>query len=110
MASSRTAGIVAIAAGIAGGAFALWYFLTKKGVISPPGAPPRPSTPPRVEVSVTGPDTAEATVSWDPVQGATYYKVYKNGSEVLGNVQGTTTKLTDLVPGQTYYIAIAACK
>jgi len=108
MADSRTAGIIAIVAGVAGGAFALWYFLAKKGIITPPGAPPAPGKP-SVEVNVTGPNTAEANVSWNPVSGATYYEVYVDGKKVLGNVQGTTARLTDLVPGRTYRIAVAAC-
>lgn len=113
MANGRTAGIIALIAGVGGGAVALWYFLTKKSVTAPPGAPPPgappPPGPPMVQVTATGPNTAEATVSWSPVSGATYYKVYVDGTEVLSNVQGTTARLTNLVPGRTYQIAVAAC-
>jgi len=83
-----------------------WPF--KEEVPGGPGAPNPPGQP-TVEVTVTGPNTAEAVVSWNPVPGATYYKVYRDGQEVLSNVRGTTATLTGLVPGQTYQIAIAAC-
>jgi len=80
-----------------------WPF--KEGALGAPSPPGQPT----VEVTVTGPNTAEAVVSWNPVPGATYYKVYCDGQEVLSNVQGTTATLTGLVPGQTYQISVAAC-
>lgn len=73
----------------------------------PPGAPNPPGMP-TVNVNVIDQNRAEADVSWSPVSGATYYKVLVNGQEVT-TVQGTSTKLTNLVPGQTYQIAVAAC-
>ena len=74
------------------------------------GGPPSPPGQPTVsQPTVTGPNTAEVTVSWDAVDGATYYRVFVNDRPAADNVQGTSVKLTDLVPGQTYRIAVAAC-
>jgi hypothetical protein len=83
--------------------FARRVFAGEVGVPSPPSAPPSVGTP-----NVTGPDTAEVDVSWDPVPGATYYQVFVNGQYAV-QVQETKVKLTNLRPGQTYSIAIAAC-
>lgn len=76
-----------------------------------PVTPPNPPGQPQVSVNVIDQNTAEASVSWDAVPGATYYKVFVNGQVAAGaeSVQGTTATLHNLVPGQTYNIAVAAC-
>lgn len=76
----------------------------------PPYVPPPPPAPgaPRVSVPTpTNPNSVTATVSWDPVQGATSYRVYVNGQQVWSG--STTSCQINLVPGQTYQIAVAAC-
>jgi len=83
-----------------------WWPFKKKE--APPEAPNPPGQP-TVQTNVTGPNTAEADVSWGAVPGAAYYKVFVDGREVVGNVSGTTAKLTGLVPGRTYSISVAAC-
>jgi len=74
--------------------------------------PPPPSPPgaPTVEYQVISAATANVTVKWSPVPGATYYKVFVNGSlatQVEGNTN--TSVILQLQPGQTYQIAVAAC-
>jgi hypothetical protein len=85
----------------------IYKYIIGKGeageVPSPPSTPPRVGTP-----VVTGPDTAEVDVSWDPVPGATYYQIFVDG-QYAREVQGTTVRLTALKPGRTYRIAVAAC-
>jgi len=80
-----------------------------KAAPPPPPGPPNPPGQPTVQVTVTGPNTVEAVVSWGAVSGAAYYKVYVDGNVAADNVRGTSVKLTNLVPGQTYQIAVAAC-
>lgn len=120
----RTGAKIALAAALAaGGGGAAWYLLMKskcekeggtwkglKCIKGEEGAPARPGQPTVVSTEVTGPYTASVTVSWSRVEGASYYKVYVNGNEVLSNVNTTTATITGLIPGQSYQIAVAACK
>jgi hypothetical protein len=79
-------------------------------VTVPSYQPPAPNPPGMPDVQVptpTNPSSVTATVSWNPVSGATYYVVFVNGQQVW---QGSsTTCQVNLVPGQTYQIAVAAC-
>lgn len=51
---------------------------------------------------------SSATISWDPVSGATGYKVYQNGS-LLADVGNTTSyNLTGLQAGNQYSIQVSA--
>ncbi len=86
----------------------MWPFASAGGGVSPPGAPSSPGQP-QVSVNVTGQSTAEADVSWSPVSGASYYKVFVNGQEVISSVSGTTARITGLVPGNSYQVSVAAC-
>lgn len=70
-------------------------------------APNPPGQPTVGTPQVVSSTTAYVPVSWSPVSGATYYKVYVNGQEVA-QTQSTSITLT-LTPGATYQIAIAAC-
>jgi len=81
-----------------------WPFKPKEGQV-----PPAPTSPPNIsQPTYDSSGKAKVSVSWQPVQGATYYQILVNGKVVVSNVQGTSYELT-LDPGQTYQIAIAAC-
>jgi fibronectin type 3 domain-containing protein len=77
------------------------------------------STPPPAQpsgVTVTA-ETAQATVSWTAVAGATSYNVYysatagvtkSNATNSVTNVTGTTTTVSNLIDGTPYYFIVTA--
>jgi hypothetical protein len=75
-----------------------------------PGAPPAPTSPPNVSISLISEHTAKLDISWDAVPGATYYEILVNGNRV-GSFQTTsaTIQLTNVSPGDTLQVAIKAC-
>jgi len=76
--------------------------------VTVPAFVPQPPGQPTVNVQTpTNPNSVTATVSWNSVPGATSYKVYVNGQEVWSG--SSTSCQINLVPGNTYQIAVAAC-
>jgi len=77
------------------------------------------STPPPAQpsgVTVTA-ETAQATVSWTAVAGATSYNVYysatagvtkSNATNSVTNITGTTTTVSNLIDGTPYYFIVTA--
>lgn len=111
MTNSKIAAIATGAVLIGGGGYLIYAYEKKKWPFSHVRAPNSPSQPPIVHVNVIDQNTAEASVTWSPVPNATYYKVFVDGQVAAGadNVTGTSVTLRNLVPGQTYQIAVAAC-
>ncbi|NJP52854.1 chitinase [Streptomyces sp. SBST2-5] len=67
------------------------------------GTPPAPPTGLKAgTVTATG-----VTLSWSPVEGATGYAVYRDGTKVR-TVQGTTATVTGLNPSTAYAFQVAA--
>jgi hypothetical protein len=74
-----------------------------------PPIPNAPGAPTVTNINVTGPNAASATVSWNTVAGATYYKIFING-KYIGQVSKPPA-LVDLgaYVGQTIQVSVAAC-
>ncbi len=69
-------------------------------------APPPPPAP--TNLSVSGTTTTSLTLNWDAVTGATSYKVFLDGTEQPLNVGGTSHSFTNLTPGTSYNLGVAA--
>lgn len=76
-----------------------------------PGAPSSPTSPPNVSAAWLDQRTLRLDVSWNSVQGASYYQILVNGNPV-GTFQTTSAsiQLTNVNPGDTLQVAIRACK
>jgi hypothetical protein len=81
----------------------------KEAPPSPPGAPNPPGMPLVSNITVIDQNRAEADVSWNAVPNATYYRVYVDGNVVADNVRTTSCHITNLIPGRTHQIQVAAC-
>ena len=63
---------------------------------------------PAVTVQLMG--SGQLTLRWNLIEGASHYKVYRDGSPVGGNVTGTTYTDTGLTNGQEYSYRVSAVK
>lgn len=75
------------------------------------GIPVAATSPPKTPgAPVVKPGDSLLFVSWDAVQGATYYNIYDyaSGTPLATNVTGLSCNLTGLTNGQIYNIAVAA--
>ncbi|MCB1793071.1 MAG: fibronectin type III domain-containing protein [Candidatus Competibacteraceae bacterium] len=84
----------------------------------PPEPPVEPTTPPESPHAVTASDgdyIDRVTISWDAVEGAVYYEVYRSTSSVIaGNLLDSnvsTTQFDDFTPdpGTIYWYSVRAC-
>jgi fibronectin type 3 domain-containing protein len=76
---------------------------------------PAAPAPTMLAAAATADSTGEITLNWTAAPGAFYYRVYQgvttggeSTSPVKGGITGTTTNITGLAPGTTYYFKLAA--
>ena len=68
------------------------------------GSPPTPTN------LMSQPGDRAITLTWNMIEDASYYKVYRDGSQVGGNVTGTTYTDTGLTNGQEYRYQVSAVR
>lgn len=78
---------------------------------APPGqAPAAPGAPYKISSRATSPTSAELTIGWNPVPGASYYKVWHKGDPVpAGTSNMTQFTAKGLYPDAPWTVAIEAC-
>ena len=73
----------------------------------------KPAVP--VVAASDGDSASSIYVTWKPVPGATYYKLYRNTAShyaphlILDNIAGSSHRNYDVTPGKYYYYRLRAC-
>ncbi len=80
----------------------------------PPVAPPvlipmPPQAPQFIGSTATGATSANLTIGWAPVAGATYYQVVHSTGQLLAQTSQTIAVLQGLAPGATISLYVRAC-
>lgn len=78
--------------------------------VIPPARPPRaPTVPYQVRSTAESPTSATLTIGWEPVEGATYYRVYHVTGEVVAQTENTQATIRGLYPDSPYSAYVVAC-